>query len=1031
MDANMLLELFSGTLQPDPVVRGAAEEQLRHLSLHQPGFLGACLDILTETQVHAAIRKASAVYLKNRVVKFWVQSGSHPQGYAIDPDEKPVVRERILDAIIGSDYATKQQLIPVLRVLVSADFAEWTDLIERTGHLLTQTVGGDAANSALYTGLLTFSEICRKFRWMENRDRATQLYPIIEQVFPHLLAVGNAIVDGGTEQMSEQIAEMLKLILKAYKFVTFFDLPEPLRSREQVVKWGELHGKIINLPTPNYVNDHEDQEKSMLQISKCYKWSVANVLRLFTRYASESSMSMKFSYKDFKSMFAGEFVPHLLNNYLQIIEQWCSGTRWLSSTTLYQLIQFFSHCVTQKLTWAQMKGYVDQLITHLVWPILCPDDSQLEMFEEDPHEYIHLYFDFNDEFDSPEIAATGLLFTLVERRRSVCLEPMVLFCVNKLRELGSQSETVEIAKQKEGVFCMLGSVSHIVVSSYGSQMESILAEVVLPAMSSKYGFLKARAIELVSKYAEVNFTREETLRVMFHGILSSFQSGSPEQSPLPVAFCSALAIQGFISHPEFRPILGNIVLQVMSRLLELANDIDNDMISVVMQECVENYSEQLQGYGVDLMVKLTEQFMRLARDVSDQQNQYVDEVDFNEGSDKIMAATGLLATMITILLSFENSREVCLKLEEVTSPAIEFCLKNQLDDFLGEIAELVENSTFLLQWVSPITWSHFPGLVECFSSRIALLYLENLVPCLQNMLVYGSDDLCGPRADYVPQFYKVFECIVEDASNEDDFQRQDEYIQGCSLAQTFLLSLKEKAKPYVPSFLTAAMKMAAPQDGATLEEPKNTSFDVNVHNVLLACVIADLHGSLQHIAQNQNLELFFQRWYQINPKLTRVFDIKLAILALVAVMRDSAVVTSSPAAVISEGAAQLATLVHRLPGAQASLEKRKKEFSAFDMGQTSFNFSGGDLKDFEEETSFPEGGDADAGEEEYLDFLESEEYKSAGYYDKYDEEPIEDPLASTPLDKLDVLAIFKEFSASSTGQQIFSSLSPEEQRLLQ
>ena len=40
---------------------------------------------------------------------------------------------------------------------------------------------------------------------------------------------------------------------------------------------------------------------------------------------------------------------------------------------------------------------------------------------------------------------------------------------------------------------------------------------------------------------------------------------------------------------EFKQVLSNIVLPTMSKLLDLSNEIDNDAISVVMQDCVENF----------------------------------------------------------------------------------------------------------------------------------------------------------------------------------------------------------------------------------------------------------------------------------------------------------------------------------------------------------------------------------------------------------------------------------------------------------
>lgn len=118
---------------------------------------------------------------------------------------------------------------------------------------------------------------------------------------------------------------------------------------------------------------------------------------------------------------------------------------------------------------------------------------------------------------------------------------------------------------------------------------------------------------------------------------------------------------------EFKLVLSNVILPTMTKLLDLSNEIDSDAISVVMQDCVENFSAQLQPFGVDLMSKLVQQFMKLAQEIHEASQVDVDDFDgnFDDQGDKVMAALGFINTMITVLLSFENSREICIKLEEI------------------------------------------------------------------------------------------------------------------------------------------------------------------------------------------------------------------------------------------------------------------------------------------------------------------------------------------------------------------------------
>lgn len=1040
MNANVLLECFSATLQANQDVRIQAEVKLRELSA-TPGFLGACLDIIASngSSINSGVRKAVAVYFKNRVVKFWTSADSK-----IDAGEKPVIKDRILPVIVVSDYITKQQLIPVLRVLISHEFPNWSGLLELTGSLLQQVPTGsnvkDEDFSQLYTGLLCFAEISRKFRWTDNNDRKAELYPIIELAFPHLLNIGNTIV-ASAQNITEFQAEIVKLILKIYKFVTYYDLPAPLQTSEAVEQWGQFHESVINMPVPLYIRDSNlsEQEKSFLQFSKCYKWSIANMYRLFVRYAS-ASLGKKFKYTEFHELYLNQLVPPLLSSYLSIIEQWCQGKKWLSSSALYFLLEYLSHCITQKSTWQIIKPFFQNLVSYLIYPLLCPSDSILEIFELDPQEYIHVAFDISEEFNSPDVAALGLLVTLVHKKKSTTLETIVSVIHQELNQLQHQEETLEVAKKKEGALRMLGGISSYLTaakSDYRSQMEAFLIHLVFPSLTSKFEFLRARALEVVSKFDDINLQEEQSKSMLYQGVLRNFDSSS--NASLPVSFQSALAIQAFLPQPQFKEILSGIIIPTMSRLLELSNDIDNDAISIVMQECVENFSEQLQPFGVDLMSKLVEQFMRLAVEINEASNVDVDDFDgnFEDQSEKVMAAIGLLNTMITVLLSFENSTEVCLKLEEVFSPAITYVLTNKIDDFLAEIGELMENSTFLLRSISPIMWKNFELLSDSFADGLAIMYLEELMQCLQNFLNYGTDELIKNPA-LVQKFFNIYKMISE---GEDTQIGYNDLVFACELSQTFVLSLQQVSVQYIPSFVRSVITISN-EGNKDKHHIKNSAFDVNVNNVIAACLVYDAPTTLSILQESNQVIPFFERWFQLIPQLKRVYDLKLSILALLSLLNNEEIISllhSTTPAIFDQMGLKLAILTRELPKAVESLEKRRKNFDESDFGGDNYRYGDDEWENASSEDLdyILDQGEAAAneaaneeevegGRHEYLNFLQEEDnkLKSSGYFDEEDEPVIEDPLATTPLDSVNVFALLKDFmvKVEANNAALFSGI---------
>lgn len=1015
MDPNQLFQCFQGTLEASATVRDHSELQLRQFS-RTPGFLGACLDIIASPEIPAPVKKAAAVYFKNRVLRYWQNSSG-----AIDEGEKPVIRDRLVPLLVVVDQMTKHQLIPVLRVLVSFDYpAKWPGLIGQTGELLQQHDNP----LAMYTGVLCFSEIARYYRWESNSERLDKLDPIVSQVFPHLLNVGNAIL--GSE-ISELTAEMLKLILKCYKFVTYFDLPAVLQTQEALVAWGQFHCNVTKLEPPPYILSPSlsELDRAQLHIAKCYKWSVANIDRLFRRYALRDLLG-KFKYNGFRLVFVSEFVPHLMAVYLSLIEKWCSGERWLGSTTLYHLLEFLSHCVTQKETWAIFKPYFQNIVLHLIYPLLIPTDETLEMFDIDPADYINLKMDNFDELE-PDIAALGLLVTLALKRKKTTLESIVQFAYTQLAGLQQQSEDLEVARKRDGALRLVGGVSHLLTEEllpYYAQMEKFVAELVLPNLQLKHEFLVARTLDVCSKFADLNLENQQNTSVLYQGILQPFSSDA--EASLPVLLQSALAIQAYMENPLFKQVLANIIVPTMLKLLELSSEIDNDAVLIVMQECVENFSEQLQPFGVDLMKNLVEQFLKLAQGLSEAANVDIDEFDgdYVDNGDKIMAASGLLNTMITILLSFENSRDVCMKLEETFSPAIDMVLLQDLDDLLAEVGELIENLIFLLRAVTPLMWLHFSGLVRLFVNGVALMYTEELMPCLRNYMVFGGNDMMQNQEICV----KFAEIIALVCSGEEGVADYNDIVLACELALTLVLSLQQSLMLFIAELSKTILPVLAANQ-VDAQHVKNNAITVALVNYVASCLVYAPQAMVALLSEYKHLDLFVVQWTALIPQTKRVFDIKLLILALFSLLSDADTLQKVPVLAQAAGL-KLLVLFSELPTAMKNFEKQRREFDSADFqGFDNFPTSQHSYDD-ESDVSDEEGT---ANTNEYMEFLKQESDKLLHVWNSDDAEIVlEDPLATTPLDNVNAFVLFKEFSENlRTGNPqvyalVFDGLSAEE-----
>ncbi|SCU82816.1 LAMI_0C01002g1_1 [Lachancea mirantina] len=1042
MDTRALLNCFLGTLSHDSKIRSSAENELKSAS-KTPGFLGACLDIISSDGISEHIKLSTSLYFKNKILYGWSgkqQGKNELLHYSVDNDEKPVVKEMLVRVLVHCSLHSPncvRLLLPALTVIVSEEYPakRWDSLLGESFNLLTS----NDVNSA-HVGLMCLAEIFRTYRWKENDDRQ-ELEHLILNYFPSILAFASSTLQQGEQSRNDsKIGDMIKLVLKIFKFVTYHDLPFSLQRTENFVPWANLHVLIIEQPlSVSFLESTLPSDRKLNSWVKAKKWAYANMYRMFQRYASES-LSRKFSYDEFRWLYLNDFYPQLLQLFFVQIEQWGSGSLWLSNEALYYILGFVEQTVVQKKTWPLMKPHYMTVLQHVIFPLLCLNEEALAAFENDPHEYIHRNLEACDEDYLPDLAALSLLTTSVTKRGKTTLQPTMQFVTEKLHSHVDSIASMELATavEMESLLRIFSNILHRLTqknSPFLGELEELLRTLVFPFFRSPFAFLRARVCELSSKLGEFEIKNEDTSSMLFRGILSCY---SEENDSLPVVLLAALALQAFLHVPEFRESISTNVVPAMQKLLYISNEIESDAISGVMQDFVENFSEQLQPFGVELMNNLVQQFLKLAIDLQESSafdiNTVETGIEVPDSSDKQMAAMGILSTAISILLSFENSPEIVKSLEQSFYPAAEFILKNEMEDFYREVCELIENSTFLLRVITPISWKVLELIGDCNRKPDSMVafYLEDFMLALNNYLVYGKQEL--RKNDFYANI--VFEIYVSAVSSADN--GFDEMAAIFDLSQKVLLTLGEDINPaFVERFLNDALDAISSES----KELKNQIvFGVNAFNVVVACLTCFPEVTLQALQSKNLIELFFSIWCDSYiPKFKRVYDIKLSVMAILSIIgRVSAedLNAASLWGLFAKFGPLSAHLMSALPHALALLEEKRKEYisdGAENAADTSF-FEWTAPDDEEE----PDGDD----EEAFNDFLKdeaeilkmvNEQAEAFGEFEDFDDLE-EDPLSGSVLDEINIYDAFKTVinalqSDQTKHRALVSGLSPENQEV--
>ncbi|RAL68633.1 hypothetical protein DID88_007346 [Monilinia fructigena] len=775
------------------------------------------------------------------------------------------------------------------------------------------------------------------------------------------------IGQGLVNEMSEEAGEMLHIVLKAYKHATFFDLSSSLREHA-VVGARKNSADIFSYGNPTSLSKGNGDE-----------------------------------YAAFAKSFETNFAPEILKGYLQQIEKWVAKTTWLSRPCLSYTLVFLDECVRPKQMWAHLKPHLDSLVTHFVFPVMCLSPDDVEKFETDPEEYLHHKLNFYEEVSAPDNAATNFFDYSHQGSQKAHFHHSYICQFDRERIRGC-------GRGKEEPHCK------------GRSLENDWDFVQLPKHSR---ILRARACDTVEKFEQLDFKDTQNLLVIYRNILECM--ADPD---LPVRVEAALALQPLIRHDIIRTSMQSNIPQIMQQLLKLANEVDVDALSNVMEDFVEVFAAELTPFAVALSEQLRDTYLRIVRELLEKNEKREDDEYGDYLDDKSITALGVLQTIGTLILTLESTPDVLLHMESILMPVIKVTLENKLYDLYNEVFEIIDSCTFAAKSISPTMWQAFELIHATFKAG-AELYLEDMLPALDNFVQYGSVHLVQ-----TPQYLDAMFGMVADMFADEKVGGVDK-ICACKLAEGMMLSLRGHIDQYVLQFVDMAMRTL------TNTDVKVKSYKIHLMEMVINAIYYNPALTLHILEQKQWTNKFFSLWFASIDSFTRVHDKKLSIAAIVSLLTLSA--DQVPVSV-QQGWPRLlqgiVRLFQTLPTATMAREEALKD--DFPVDGESYDddeddeWAGDDNAWGEEGDEADEESDIKDESSAYLEFLSEEASKFNNLEDHdSDDELGEESLLETPLDKVEPYQLFKNALMKLQQEQpqlyesLTTNLNPSEQEIVQ
>nr|CAD1820388.1 unnamed protein product [Ananas comosus var. bracteatus] len=368
-----------------------------------------------------------------------------------------------------------------------------------------------------------------------------------------------------------------------------------------------------------------------------------------------------------------------------------------------------------------LQQQLDIVLFEIIFPLMCFNNNDQRLWNEDPHEYVRKGYDIIEDLYSPRTAAMDFVSELVRKRGKSNLQKFIQFIVEILSRYDEASIEFKQYRQKDGALLAIGALCDKLKQTepYKSELERMLVQHVFPEFTSPVGHLRAKAAWVAGQYAHINFSDQENFRKAMQCVVSGLRD--PE---LPVRVDSVFALRSFVEAckdlDEIRPILP----QLLDEFFKLMNEVENEDLVFTLETIVDKFGEEMAPYAFGLCQNLAAVFWRCI-DTS--------EADDEADDSGALAAVGCLRAISTILESVSSLPHLFVQIEPTLLPIMRKMLTTDGQDVFEEVLEIVSYMTFFSPTISLDMWSLWPLMMEALNDW-AIDFFENILVPLDNYI---------------------------------------------------------------------------------------------------------------------------------------------------------------------------------------------------------------------------------------------------------------------------------------------------------
>mmetsp|Transcript_6423 Transcript_6423/g.12103 ORF Transcript_6423/g.12103 Transcript_6423/m.12103 type:complete len:1045 (-) Transcript_6423:2118-5252(-) len=1002
MDTEALHVALQQSFSPDASLRLPAEQTIKNLK-QIPGAIKMLLEIATEKQVQFEIRQAAAIQMKNLCRECWTEryafmsahNESGQQQIILSEDDKDFVRMNLVGSLLSEPEKSIQGLMAeTLHSIAIHDFPDnWPTLLPT---LLQSIALSNDSSQALrvHNSLLALRKVCKRYEF-KPREHRGPLNEIVAQSFPLLLPLARRLCDPG--ENSVEAAMMLKQILKIFWSSTQFYLPgdsygnsiTPCLSNPHAMQpWFDVLHFSLAKPLPEEIQPHSVDERNSWPWWKVKKWAAQIMARLFSRYGIASYAEDEA--KDFANFFSQNVAPQFLGPVCDTLNLRPTG-QFCTDRVVHLCLTFVDLAIELAPTYKMLKPHMDFLLYQVCFPTVCLTSDDIDLFENDPHEFVHRQNSPLADFYDPRMSAITLITNVVKHRGKDVIPRLLAFLQENLNRYMIATNELKNPVEKDGTFLILGSLSEVLFRKkpYVTEVEGLLISSVFPEFGSPVGFLRSRACWMVQRFSSVKWTDDGThLKTLLEMVLRALSDPA-----LPVQIEASKALRFLIDADVAHQTLIPVLPKVLEEYFRIMNEIGNDEVVTALQVIIDKFGDHIEPHATALVSQLTAAFKT-----------YCDAGD--DDDDAAMAAAQCLECISTVLKGICERPEIYKTLEPHLLPVTHQILSKD-GDFIEYLENALDIITFLTYFPSDISnelWEIFPMIYLAFD-QWAFDYLNLMVPPLENFISKAPQVFMSKTTIMDNKTVSYADLIVSIVTKtlQEDRASPAEARKAVSLFMSLLLNCKGMLDNYLTMINDQIISKLAQQ--ASEENPATRI------SLLVVIAAAFYYNPLLELAELEKrgvTQQVFAQWLSDAEKMDKWFPRKITVIALCSILQLPSM--SLPQTVGN----MIPQIVSTITSTTSKIEKdvdQEIEEDKFDADDT------GDYDDYVEGDEDFEGFDEDQDvhsttDDAYIDALKNfsgtDDVAKFLMGDAWIDDDDDDDEFNTPLDDIETVVLYRD-----------------------